>query len=358
MIAIAAVASLAMLPPAQDSPDLLTQTYREPLLNLAFDYPKDWKSRKGRDSIRFTFNIPNSSEQAELEVNRIAFHSSKDLWQTIQKRINEQQRKPIERQWEELVLNVPMLLTQVSASEKGVPTTTLSGLYYTRTIRKMLVKLTAPTSEFPKAKYAFDQVLLTLRTLDGSEPQEDDENVTLDPNPKPIIAPPKRSVLTGNEPSKIDVSRTEIPITVSTKSVIVKVPEGWSAEETEGNRLQLKHADLAGAVRVEVRSTLDSEPPLNALFKMSSESLKDFGEVTKRLDTNQEPNTAKTLVSTVWRLGKNADGNLMVFEAVATKEPFYLLASYRLTESSRYEAERKLLRSLFDVLSLDAAPSP
>ncbi|MGV3618395.1 MAG: hypothetical protein ACO1SV_23970 [Fimbriimonas sp.] len=348
IIATRIVAILAMAPGTQG-----TTTFSDPALGLAFDYPSTWVAgKKTKDSSRFTIPIADSTETAELEVNRVPFHSSKEIWTTIQTHAAAQMKRELVRQWEQEILSVPMLFSQVNFTHQGAAKTTLTGLYYTRTAAKLMVRLTAPTAEFEKAQFSLSEAMQSLRTLDGSTPQEDDENIKLTPAAKPPVAPPKVTVIKTDGNTKPTGPAVDVPLTVSTKPVVMKLPQGWRAEGVEGGKLTLHHEDLSGPITVEVRSTLDSDPPQSALFKLSSETLGQFSAVTKREDTNNEPNKVGCLVTTVWRIGKGGDGDLMVHEAAGAQGDFYFLASYRLTNPALLANERKLLRGLLDQVSL------
>lgn len=349
MIAKGLVALLAMAPGFQD-----TASYSDPVLGLSFDHPKTWVvGKKTKDSARYTVPIPDSTETADLEVVRTPFHSSKEIWNTIQVRVNEQLKREVVRQWEQDVLSVPMLFTLVNYTDQGVSKTTLSGLYYTRTPVKLLVRLTAPTAEFEKAQFSFQESLQSLRTLDGSTPQEDDENIALTVPKKAPTEPPKVKVIKTGGKDKVDSAKlVDIPLVVSTKSITFKVPEGWRAEGVEDGKFTLHHESLSAPIKMEFHSTLDSEPAQNALFKLSSASLNDFTAVTKREDKSKEANKAGCLITTVWRIGKSADGDLIVHEAAGQQGDFYFLASYRLTNAGAFPAERKLIENLLAQVSV------
>lgn len=352
MIANGIVALLAMTTSFQD-----TASYSDPVLGLAFDHPKAWVvGKKTKDSSRYTVPIPDSTETAELEVVRTPFHSSKEIWNTIQVRVNEQLKREVVRQYEQDVLSVPMLFTQVNFTEQGVSKTTLSGLYYTRTPIKLLIRLTAPTAEFEKAQFSFQEALQSLRTMDGSTPTEDDENVPLTVTKNTPKAPPQVKVIkTGGKDKTGPVKLVDVPIVVSTKPVVFRVPEGWRTENVEGGKLTLRHDDLSGPITVEFHSTLDSEPAQNALFKLSSASLNDFTAINRREDTNNEANKAGCLITTVLRIGKSSAGDLAVHESAGVQGNFYFLTSYRQTNVAVLPAERKLIEALLAQVSLQTS---
>lgn len=353
MITTPLVALLAMLPGFQEP-----VKYVDPSLGIQFDRTSQWvEQKKAKDGSRFLVPLPDSSEQALFEVLRAPFHSGKDIWQTIQVDITKATKKTLVRQWEQDILAVPMLFTQVTWNDKGVDKTTLSGLFYTRTPVKMLIKVTTPTSEFPKAQYLLDQVLQSMSTLDGAVPQEDDPEVKLAPAPqKPVAAPKKPRVISAErEVVKESGARVEFPLTVSTKQLKLSTPEGWRVENSDDGRITLRHADLENPLVIDVRYLLDSDPPLKALFVQSTQTLNDYNAVTKREDTDGQINRTGCKISSIYRLGKGNQGDLATFEAMGLQGDFYFLFSYRSTKSATAAAERKVIQSLLDGISLEAS---
>lgn len=354
MNALPLVALLAMLPQGKDA-----GTFSDAYVGLEFTYPKTWTvAKKTKDTTKLEVPIEGSTEKAELEVIRTAYHSSKQTWQTIQLRANETLKREIVRQWEQDLIGVPMLLTQVNWTDKGgTARTTLSGLYYTRGALKLLMKLTAPATEFDKARYEFQNALQTLKTTDGKPPQEDDENLKIEPKAKPEPVAPRPKVISAEVPSTHVVKPpVTVPMVISTKPVVLRLPQGWKASEVKDGKMTITSDKLSGPVTVEVRSTLDSEPAGSALLHQSGPRLDDFKVGLLREDTSPTANQAGCQIATVWRTGKAAtSGDLTTFDGVGQQGDFYVLLSFRSTEASKFKNDRKAIRALLDQVSLESS---
>lgn len=344
-------ALIAMGHPAQD-----TATFSDSVLGLAFTHPKTWTQvKKTKDTVRYSIPIDGSAGGAELEIIRSPFSADKELWQTIQVRANETLQREVVRQWEQDIFQVPMLFTQVNWTDKGTPKTTMSGLYYTRTPLKMLVRLTAPSGDFEKVRYEFQTALESLRTLDGAAPKEDDGSAKYEPKKKPEPPPVKPTIIdTGKRDVKYVKAPVTVPLTVSTKPVTLHLPEGWKSEVDESGKVTLKHEKLSAPIVLEVRYGLDSEPPNEALTKRAASSLNDFKAGIVREDKYPKENRGGCVVGTVSRTGKTEGGDLLTFDAAGLQGDFYFLMSFRGTTNSTFAADKKLIRELLDLVSLEA----
>jgi hypothetical protein len=328
-------------------------TFSDPYLGLQFNHPASWiVRRKTKDMTRYTIPIAGSSEKADLQIFRAIFHNTKDVWQTLQLRSNETMKRKVDRQWEQVVINVPMLCTQLSFIDHGVPVTTLTGLYYTKTPMKMLVRLTAPTSDFDKVKYEFDQSLQSLQTTNQSTPEEDDPNVKF-ADTKPQLAPPKPDIVSVEAPSppKLLKDLVGVKLIVSTKPVTLKVPHGWSSS-VKDNEVTLGSSKLSGKLVVTVHYSLDSERPAAALVHASAPELDLYNVGVKREDTEPTPNLETCWISTVWRMGATAKGELYSYHASGEQGDFYFIAEYQTHSLKDYQADRKVIRALMDEIAL------
>lgn len=355
MKTILLAAVVALMPQGQE-----TATFSDPYLGLSFTYPKSWTlAKKLKDGYRYTAPIEGSASTAEIEIIRSPYHADKDLWQTIQARANETMHRETVRQWEQDVIQVPMLFTQTNFTDKENAKTTLSGLYYTRTPLKMLVRLTAPAGDFEKVRYQFQTSLESLHTIDGSQPKEDDITVKFTPTKKPEPLPPKPTVISaaGHVDAKLFKGPVDVPLTVSTKPVILHLPQDWTASEVTDGKFTVTHAKLSAPITIEVRSILDSEPATTALLKRSAEGLSAFKPGVRRLDTAPSANRGGCQVSTVWRIGKADAGDLYTFDASGLQGDFYFLASYRTTATTAYNEDKLLIHELFDGISIENGQS-
>jgi hypothetical protein len=358
---LAAILVLAS-PQAQDSAAKSTQKkavdptlFTDPYLGLAFTHPKTWTLlKKSKDTTRYSIAVEGSPDTAEIDLVRSPFHSTKDIWQSIQLKANETLHRQVVRQWEQDVIKVPMLCTQLSYTDKDVPKSTLTGLYYTKTPLKMLVRLTAPAADFDKVKYEFDQSLETLHTTNGTTPQEDDPDFKFAETKKPQLAPPTPDIIDNGAPATPKLIRGESRATVdvSTKSVTLKFPRDWKADGIKAGELQLHHAKLGSSITFSVHYSLDSERPATALIHATGPELSDFLPGVKREDTEPTQNVAGCSISTVWRFGKTASGDLCTFHASGEQGDFYFIAAFRATSVRELREDQRLIRSLMDDISL------
>jgi hypothetical protein len=334
-------------------------TFTEPYIGIQFSHPADWKvTKKAKDRTYLSVPVPGSSEPAELQIVHTQYHADKDLFQTVQLRINEQLKREVVRQWEQDVLGVPILFTRINYNQGGVARTTLTGLYYTRTPLKMLVRLDSREADYDNVAYVLMQALETLKMADGSTPRPDDPAVTLETVPikaPPIVAPP-RVIDGGKTETAVVKPGGSAAITVSERPLKLLFAEGWVADKVEGNNLTLTHPELSRPINVQVFTTLDSEPSRTALYKASSKSLSRYTKVDSREDKEKVKNKAGAVIATVWRIGKTSEGDLAEFHGAGDAGEYYFMLNYEQTDMAAYKSDRKLIESLVDLLTIEPAP--
>ncbi|MDR3692410.1 MAG: hypothetical protein P4L46_23710 [Fimbriimonas sp.] len=358
--------------------DSTTKTFTEQYLGIQFNYPKTWtiekttkptlttapskskrKPRIDKSTTLFSIPIANSMQKAELEVVRTEYHASIDLWQTIQLRESELNRTQVVRQWEQDILGVPMLFCRIDSTTRGTQLTSIVGLFYTRTSLKLLLRMTAPSSQIDSVQYEFNKMLETLRYVDGTLPQEDDPSINLEPVAKklqPVMATPKVIDAPPTGPKVPIKAPVATDLVVSTHKVVLRLPEGWSVANANGNTIELHSADVGSPVRLQAFSTLDSDPAGAALEKLAAKDLVDFGKVTSREDTASKVNAAGCSVAAVWRTGQANGGDLVTGEAYGSMGDLYFLIHYRQTDVSNYKAERKAIEQMLRQVSIEMAP--
>lgn len=344
--------------------DVPTAVFTEPFVGMQFNYPKTWqlvKSKKRKDRDRTTLVIPveGTSDTAELDVDRTDFHASIDLWQTIQLRANEQLHRKVVRQWSQEVLGVSMLFSRIDYTERGTQKSAVVGLFYTRTSEKLMLRLTSPTEDFDKVFYTFGKLLETLRQTDGKLPEEDNPSIDLAPaSGKPEKAPITPHAIDSTSKSRKVTYKAPftVEVVVSTRKITFRIPEGWTAENVKDNELDLKEPNLTTPLHLQFFSTLDSLPPIQGLTKFSAKQLASFNTVDSREDSNPSPNRAGCTVATVWRLGKNAQGDIITSEAMGSMGDYYFLSSYRQTNKTESKADRKLIDALLKLVSIEPVP--
>ena len=202
-------------------------------------------------------------------------------------------------------------------------------------------------------------MLETLKYVDGSLPKEDDPSITLEPItkktepvapvPKIIDAPPTGPKIVYKAPGTVD-------FVVSTRKLKLRLPEGWSAENSNNEVVKLKVASLSTPIEVHGFSILDSDQPTTALIKKAAQDLNDYSSVTSREDFAPVTNKAGCLVSSVWRVGKSAEGDLVTGYATGSSGDFYFVLTYRQKDKTNYKADRKVLDQLLKHISIELVP--
>lgn len=354
-IFLAAVVALTLQ--GQDS----GTTFSDTDLGIAFTHPSNWTLvKKTKDTSRFRLPVDGSTDTADLEITRAVFHRAKDMWQQLQVQANQASGRQVDRQYEQDVIGVPMLLTQSTYTDKGVSKTVLTGLYYAHAPYKMQMKLTAPSAVFDQVWQGLQSTFETLHTLSGAAPVEETDGPDVIPTKKdkkkdpPVTQPPKRTNIGSPVgEGKLFKGPVVVPVVVSTKPVNLRLPSGWTADEVKDNTVTLHNPKLSDPVQVEIRSTLDSETAASALSKRVAEGLNAFQTGAHREDGLTKANRAGCSISPVWRVGKTEKGDLMTLDLTGSQGDFYLLASYKATNEKNFKDDRVRIQELLDGISLE-----
>lgn len=348
-----------------------TETYTDPQLGLSFAHPKSWvlekqNSGKGKQKqkpdkaesqiIHFRIPIPGAVEDAELQVMRASFSGSPDEWDQIQLVANKNEHRQVDRQWQQEILGVPMLLTRISSNDNGANHTTLTGLLYNDAPNKLLFRLTGPSGDFDKAQYEFDQAMQTLRTTNNELPKAQDPDHPAIVKKKADDKGLKHVIIGPPPPPAVRLAPVVVPVVVATKNVQLRIPKGWFADHVDGSTVTLKTSELPYPVKVKLASALDSDPAGSALLTASAASLADFTSVDRREDEGPIMNTGGCAVIGVWRTGKGANGAMVSLDAAAAEGDFYLIATCRPTPGPTFPTQRKALEELLHQISIVPAP--
>jgi hypothetical protein len=363
---LALIAAGLMVQPNFQANQAPLDTYTDSRLGLSFTHPTTWilekenapmkgkKTRKSKsdDSVHFRIPLTGAVDDADLVVFRAQFSGSADTWQKIQVDTNADLKRTVDRQWDQEILGVPLLLTRISYTENGTPKTTLTGLLYNQADSKLLFRLTGPSSDFDKAQYQFTDAMQTLRTTNNALPSVNDPD-----HPAQKVVPDrgvKHAIFSPPPPPKPILAPVAIPLIVSTKNVILRVGRGWSAVNVHGSELELKSSEIPYLLKVRVFSVLDSDPPDPALAKASAASLAAFSTVTTRHDDPLAPNLAGCIVTSIWRTGSTAKGPLMSYDAMGKSGDFYFLATAAPRPGDTVDTQKKALSKLLDTISIDS----
>jgi hypothetical protein len=334
-----------------------TSTYTDGDLNVAFDYPKAWNITK-RDKRLTEWKVPidGSTDTGMLQLVRATYRGEPELWQTIQLRSAEIGKRRVVRQWSQDIIGTPLLCTQLEYDLQGIPTTELSALYYRSGAKKMLVRLVTPTSAFDNTKYRLQQVLESLRTIDGSAPKAEDPS-----QPLPVVGPkpdPVRpiKVLPTTEKPKFSVGKQSLALRISERDVVLRYPEAWVAESSLNGDIKLSTSGLSGTATLHAYSLLDSPVPEQAINGLTSKSLDRFVTVSHREDASIEANRAGAKAWIVWRIGKTEVADLATIDAVCASSDFYFTLTFSNANRASFAQDRALILKFLDRASLSIAP--
>lgn len=330
-----------------------------PDLGLAITHPKAWQVNtvKKSQDVKVLIPIDGSSQKAVLELYNVSFNSEKDVWQLGQKAINDRMKREMMRQWEEEFLGVPMLLTKVSFVDKSGPQILLTGLIYSRTNKKLMFRLAAAPDDYDKAEFAWRETMNSIRTGRPLKP----EDPTQKPDPKDPVKtqlPAPAIVKPNSLDNEVKISKPPVAIaaTISGRKVELRIPGEWAGKVDDEGVVTLTNPDVVGSVKVVLSSSLDSDPAARALLKASSKTLGDFQKVAKRDEANPEKNRAGAMVASVWRTGTNAQGDLYTCDASGVNGDFYLILHFRSNNTSKIGAERKLIETLLNNITIEVLP--
>jgi hypothetical protein len=276
-------------------------TFRDRGLGLAFQHPKTWTVKRERLFTTFEIPLPGGAT-AQAQLFGAVFRDPAETWQGLQAEVSKAQGRTVERQWQEELLGVPMLLTKVSHTEQERPFVTLIGLLYSATPEKMQFRLLSPGPEADAAQAAWWAAMLTLRTTSGNLPGEEDPTKPLEdlvpeaPQPEVVLRKPLS-----------DSPAVRPGVAVPFGEMNLELPAPWALGE--GGRLTRE--GLQGTVTVEVGSG-DGEAAGKALETAVAESLRRFDKVELRKDTIARPARTGALVASVWRRGTAVSGGALV----------------------------------------------
>lgn len=319
--------------------------YRDSKLGLQFEYPKSWKVRRDRYSA--VFEIPvGTAQMATVQLFNAKFKGTVDDWQLVQAEINRSMKRTVDRQWQEDLLGVPLLMTKISYMEGNRPTFAMVGLLYSSYEEKMHFRLSSSAETAEAAESQWRDALLTLRTITGELPGVENPNL---PSVKPEPEKPT-TVLKPKEVKKAFVRGTE-PATLSSDGTNFRLllGRGWSLSDGK-----LTHPNLKGEILVQAKIGLPEEAG-NALLAGAKETLGDFESVRLREDPKPMEAPSGGLIGRVFRTGTGKGTTIVRGTVVGYCEGVYWVAQYRTSDTDAYRRDRTLMDDLFKVLYAEKA---
>lgn len=333
--------------------------FRDTKMGIEFDYPKTWNFRKERLYSVIEFPVAEG-KTAEVQLLNTNFRQASADWQNIQVEINNSMKRTIERQWEETILGVPLLMTKLSYLQGDRDLVTLVGLLYTKTPEKLNFRLTTDRVVADQAEQMWRQVLNTLRTTDGNLPVAEDPTTKVEE--RTVIEPPtnadKVHVFAPEDPEAKQNLRgaQKTMITAIGKEMELWLPKGWTAELVEG-RYNLKHDDLKGTASfaVEPGGVLQARASLGSLMNTSQSR---FSTISIRKESEPSGTKAGCVLLTAERHGKEGNSDLHLMYAAGVRANNHWMLTYEVKSAEDWKRDGKLIRSLVDLFVVQAPPAP
>lgn len=342
--------------PQADPPPKL---FRSDALNLSFSMGVDWKLERSRNQSRILIPLAGTRATATADLFETDFRQTAEDWQRIQQTVNEQLQRTVERQWTEELLGVPLLMTRISYLQGGQETTTLIGLLYSATRMKLHFRLTAPSEQFSEVEQAWRGALLSIRTLSGTSLTPENPEQELPTQPKVVPPSKARPPLVLKTEAELRRERAtmgpvRVSLVVSTRNVLLAMAQGFAAT-LQNETVTITHPQLKGQVTVKVNALIDSPRPERALATQAAESLSQFSQVKQRRDELGKVSKAGAMVAWTRREGSSGPEQLVIWDAVGTKDEHYWTLQYRSADASAWAQDEKVLRQLLDSLVVGSA---
>lgn len=346
MIQLATLVALALFAPNQDA------VFRSEKMGFEFSYPSSWKRAETATGTSITVAV-SDGKNATLELFDIDFRASVEVWQNVEKASADQHRRTVDRQWQEEVLGVPMLLTKASINGEQGSQTFLSGLLYTASPRKLRFILISPTDVADQAELAWRKCLESLRTIDGKLPAS--ESPDRAPEIIPTVKPP--TLIKPRNVKKGDPVRGSqlVPLEVGELKTSVYLPEGWTLKAKD-TVLHLESSKVPGSLTFQTWKVGEDSAPGKVLGQASGKSLNLFKAVTMREDKGPLAAGSGATVAWVKRTGTTDAGTRATLEFVGLNKEVAWLVTYSLDDVQGYEKIAPLLNDLIQKLFVDLQP--
>jgi hypothetical protein len=344
----------------QEPPEKMV--FKDEALDLSLEHPADWEIRTTRLSTVMVFPLKDGSS-AEVRLTNTRFRDKKEVWQDLQKQIAESMNRPVDKQWEELILSVPLLMTRLIYEESGVSKTTLVGLLYSKNAEKLNFRLTSSSAASSEAEQTWRQTLNTLRTLSGELPEREDGQGTAtsttgtdagsntastdDPEDKPTYTYKPDD----GANKKLVKGKIAAKVTLASKNYTLYMPEGWSLV-TESGSTSLKHKDFNGTLGIKFRICTEREAA-SAVLAASLDSVHRFKSVAVRDEPRPSTTKAGCQLARIKRSGEGEDNPLVIEHLSGWREGKAWIIEYE----GREEAQKNdaLLKKLYSLLVLEDA---
>ncbi|MCH7902976.1 MAG: hypothetical protein IH944_00240 [Armatimonadetes bacterium] len=327
-----------------------TVEYRDKDLDIILRHPKEW--RVDRKRLFTQFRIPLSDGTTGIvELYAVEFRQSASDWQAMQKKVQEDIGRIVERQWQEEILGVPLLLTRIRSSTPNGDQITIAGLLYSATAKKMNFRVIAPVESADEADQAWRSLLLTLRTISGKLPLPEDPT-------KPLPSEGSGSDTTVSTysattgPPKVPV-RGEQVLTVDAleTKITLWLPRDWSVGQ-DGDRRWIEIDGLKGKIELEFQAGGRAQA-LTRVRRATINDLKRFKIVRLRDEPKGAYKPSGAYVVSSLRIGETDSGELCLWTIVGAGSTVIYKLRYESTSLADYKDDRKVIEKLIRVMYAD-----
>jgi hypothetical protein len=330
-----------------------TKTYQSKPHNLQLDIPAAWKVQPTRNGTNLIVSGTKSPARVELYVTN--YQGTSDDWQNLRKQVNSDMNRKIDRQWEEILLGVPLLMIRVNYNDpkEGGDISMLDGLLFANTSRKFQFRLFAKPDEIAGVEEQWRNSMTTLRTMEGNLPEKED-GLSNAPASEPIARPGESIRLQPRKNSDVKLGPVSAAFTVSGRSGEMRLPQGWNVAG-EAERRTLSHKDFPGEIKVLISSILDSPVPSAAILDEARRGADRFKTVASRENFGPIVNKAKTPYWLTVRKGRTETEDLVQMISVVDIKDFYWTLTFESTDLKSSKATRKKFEALLNAMG---APQP
>lgn len=336
-------------------------------LGIKFRHPADWKVKNQKSKTTLTMKLL-SGVVAAIDISEQKFFESKEKWNEYQAGAAKDSGRTITRSWEELILGAPLLLNLSTFRVSGQELNLLTGLFYTRTDKKLFFRFTTPVESYGEVESAWRTVLLTLGTLDGSAMESEMPGRVITPTKGGKQGRQVESVDANKDPDRPkpiftisgDVSKIPIRVPKGAQMIetsaggtkrILTVPSGWTVTPV-GDRFECTKASISGKVVIEPLSNIDSAEPAVMLQRAAGKGLEPSDSNVTRKDEGPMVSPAGAELRLTRRSLTRGASQLVQLFCVGSRGDGYWLLSYQNVEESAFKKEEKEIRSLINGLLL------
>lgn len=332
----------------QDQP-VQTKVVQEKKLDLQLDVPRPWNVRRTSYGQELRFKVDGQDVNVRLIVAPLP--PSQGLYQESVRDVQASQGNMVVRQWEEEILGVPLLLTQLTVPDKTdatkPATTRLMGLLYGGQKDAFSFQLETLEAAYPAAEQQWRNALLTIRTISGSLPTQAGQAPPDDPEPVRPQNEVKVHVVRPDDGAPKEPKFGPVRVVADESAgLFAYLPEGWSASE-EG---VLKGPNTTTTITLSVGAGT-KEVTRRTYFSKAGSLLSTLTKVEKRHEPKPSVNNAGFETEWMERFGPTADGQGGHRVAFGWSGTLYWTITAQGSQQA-LEADRRALASLISVLGV------